>query len=171
VNKFFFIIFLIFLATSCSTPNWYKPMGYRIFKQMPKEGSPGYKLGWVHGCQSGLGSQFGGAFYMNFYTWSKDQDIASSNPDITKIKLRYKKELKSVNWNDPGDIKKNFDDYNRIFWGAHVFCRHSALGTLKSAGMEPSLPGSTRYDPMDDTIGDVWRLNATGDTRIGTGFW
>lgn len=144
-------------------------MGYRVFRQMPKDGSPGYRLGWRHGCESGLGNQFGGAFYMTFYTWIKDVDIVSSNPNIERIRKRYGKQLKGINWNDPDDIAKNFNDYKTIFWSAHIFCRHSILGTLQQAGMEPPLPSTTRYDPGAHSIGNIWKINGKGDTRIGSG--
>jgi hypothetical protein len=136
---------------------------------MPKGGSPGFELGWIHGCQSGLGSQFGGAVYMTFYTWSRDPDITSVNPNIPKIRERYKKELKDVNWDNPEEVKKNFSDYNTVFWRAHIFCRHSVLGTLQSAGMSPSLPSRTRYDPGAHHIGSIWKIDGKGDTRISTG--
>jgi hypothetical protein len=164
-------LFLILFLTACKTANWYKPMGYMLFKQMPKGGTPGYELGWIQGCQSGLGSQFGGAFYMTFYTWSRDPDITSTNPNIPLIRERYKKELAKVNWDDPIDVKKNFSDYNTIFWGAHAFCRHSVLGILQTANMNPILPGEERYDPGQHNLGNIWRLTGQGDTRIGTGNW
>lgn len=171
-------LFLVFFIVSC-VPNWYKPMGYKVFSQMPKGGSPGYNLGWIHGCQSGLGSQFGGAIYMSFYTWSRDPDITSSKPNIPLIKDRYKKELKDVNWNDPADIKRNFADYNMVFWDAHYFCRQTVLGTLQAAEMRPPLPGQDRWLGDDafsskygaDNIGSVWRINGKGDTRWATGYW
>ena len=81
---------------------------------MPKNGSPGFKLGWIHGCESGLGSQFGGAFFMSFYSWKRDPDIASVDPNITRIRARYKKELKDVNWDNPAEVKKNLSDYNSV---------------------------------------------------------
>ncbi len=139
---------------------------------MPKNGSPGFKLGWIHGCESGLGSQFGGAIGMSFYTWHKDPDIASSNPNIPEIKKRYPEELKDINWDDLSDIKKNFSDYNTIFWGAHSFCRHSRHGLLQTAGMTAPLPGETRYDPMAHSVGNIWKIDGKGDTRIGSkGLW
>ncbi len=144
-------------------------MGYTLFKQMPKGGTPGFELGWVHGCQSGLGSQFGGALYMSFYTWSKDPDIASSNPNIPVIKERYKKELVKINWDNPKEVKKNFSDYNSVFWGASSFCRHSVLGILQSADMEPPLPGAERYDPGKHSLGSVWKMHGKGDTRLNRG--
>lgn len=159
---------MMLLVTSCNVPNWYKPMGYRLFRQMPKNGSPGLKLGWIHGCQSGLGTQFAGAFFMTFYTWSKDEDIGSSKPNIDVIRKRYKKELKDVNWNDPNDIKRNFQDYNMIFWKGHIFCRHSALGLLQSADMTPPLVNEPRYDMSKASIGRVWMIHGKGDTRVGT---
>jgi hypothetical protein len=163
--------FFIFHLTAC-VPNWYKPLGWRVFKYMPKDGSPGMKLGWIHGCQSGLGTQFGGAFYQSFYSWSRDPDITSSKPDIAKIKLRYKKELKDINWNDKKEIEKNFADYNTIFWNSHYFCRQVVLGTLQAADMEAPLPGEERYGPGRHSIGNVWKLNGRGDTRIGSsGLW
>ena len=87
------LILPISLSSCFWVPNWYKPQGYFIFRQAPKEGSPGFKLGWIHGCESGMGTQFGGTMYMTFYTWKKDPDISSSSPDINKIRNRYKKEL------------------------------------------------------------------------------
>jgi hypothetical protein len=158
-------ILLLLLIASCSNPNWWKPQGH-LFNHMPKGGSPGFNLGWIHGCQSGMGSQFGGAFGMTFYTWSKDPDIASSNPDIPKIKARYKKELKDINWDDINEVKKNFSDYNTIFWGAHSFCRHSRLGILQTAGMNPTLPGDDRYDPGAHNVGSIWNMDARGDVRM-----
>ncbi len=166
----FFIIFALLLLSSCYK-NWYKPMGF-LFTNMPEGGTPGFNLGWTHGCQSGLGTQFTNGFYMNFYTWSRDPDITSSSPNIEAIKNRYKKELKGVNWNDPANVKKNFSDYNTIFWSAHSYCRHSALGMLQTAGINPKIPGSERFVPGEDNIGSVWRMTGKGDVRIGaTGLW
>lgn len=146
-------------------------MGY-LFSNMPKGGSPGFNLGWVHGCQSGLGSQFANGFYMNFYTWSRDPDITSSDPDFNRIRNRYKTELKDIHWDNVDEVKKNFSDYNTIFWAAHAYCRHSVLGMLQTAGMDPTLPGQTRYDPAAHNLGSVWKLTGKGDVRIGsTGFW
>lgn len=165
------IVCSIFFLASC-VPNWYKPQGYRAFRKMPKGGSPGFELGWIHGCQSGLGTQFGGAVYQSFYTWSRDPDISSATPDIPKIRERYKEELKKVNWNDPIEVKKNFSDYNSIFWGTHYFCRQMVLGTNQSADMSPPLPGETRWNPAAHGLGNIWKLNGRGDTRIGsTGLW
>lgn len=163
------LIFSIFLLSSCSVPNWYKPYGYQLFKQMPKDGSPGFRLGWVHGCESGLGSQFGTAMYHTFYTWKRDPDITSVNPDFEKIRKRYKKELRSINWNNIDEVKKNFSDYNTVFWGAHAFCRHAVLGILQTAGMTPQLAGDARWEPSGHSIGNVWKINGKGDTRIGWG--
>ena len=147
-------------------------MGYVLFRQLPKGGSPGFNLGWNHGCESGLGSQFAGALYMSFYTWKRDVDIAMSNPDIAKIRARYKKELKDINWDNIDDVKKNFNDYNTIFWGAHAFCRHSALGILQTADMTPSIPGDERFIVGKHNIGNMWKINGKGDSRIGsTGMW
>lgn len=165
------LILLIFSLTSC-VENWYKPMGWVLFRQMPKGGTPGYELGWIHGCQSGLGTQFGTSIYQSVYRWSRDADIASANPDIEKIRERYKKELKKVNWNDLDEVRRNFSDYNTIFWGAHVFCRHSVVGIAQAAGMAPPNPGAERYDPAAHNLGSVWKLNGRGDTRIGSaGLW
>lgn len=143
----------------------------------PKGGSPGYDLGWIHGCQSGAGSQFGGSFFKSFYTWARDPDLTTTKPDIAKIRKRYgSKELKKVNWNDPVDIKKNLADYNAVFWDAHFACRQIVLGTLQMAGMDPVLPGKVRYDPGAHNLGSVYRLNGKGDVRLGSpagtgGYW
>lgn len=164
-----FIALLLLLSLSSCVANWWKPQGYRIFRQMPKGGSPGYELGWIHGCESGLGTQFGGALYMTFYSWKRDVDIISSTPDIPKIRSRYKKELRKVDWNNPADIKKNFSDYKKVFWAAHIFCRHSALGALQSADMAPPNPGETRYDPTAHHLGSIYKIDGKGDTRYGKG--
>ncbi len=166
--KKIFIITVILFGQAC-TPFWYAPQGHLLFSQVPKGGSPGYTLGWKHGCESGAGTQFGGAVYMTFYTWHRDVDITSTKPNIPLIRQRYKKELAGINWNDPADIKRNFDDYNMVFWDAHLFCRQTVLGALQPAGMNPVLPGEERYDPAAHSIGSVWKLTAKGDTRWGTG--
>lgn len=139
-----------------------------MFRQKPKDGSPGYRLGWEHGCHSGLATQFAGSFFISFYYWKRDVDITSSNPDYIKIRMRYKKELKDVNWNDKNDITRNFRDYNTIFWTAHNVCRQHALGTLQAAIMTPTLPGDERFDPGAHNLGSIWRINGRGDARIGS---
>ncbi len=173
--KNLFKLILLIALSSCSVANWYKPMGYRLFRTMPEGGTPGFELGWIHGCESGLGTQFGGGIYQSFYTWKRDPDITSSNPDIAKIRTRYKKELKKVNWDNLADVKKNFSDYNSIFWGAHYYCRQSVLGSMQASGANPTLPGEARLDPSSSnfqSVGSVWKLNGRGDTRIGsTGLW
>jgi len=170
-----FLTILLFAITSCSTPNWWKPRGYLLFSMLPKGGSPGYNLGWTHGCQSGAGTQFGGGIYKTMYAWSRDPDISTSKPDIEKIRRRYKKELKDVNWNDPADIKRNFADYNLVFWDAHFLCRQVILGTVQMADMDPTLPGDTRYNPAAHHIGSVYKINGKGDPRWGSprsgGYW
>ncbi len=157
---------------SCSSPYWYKPNGY-LFTMMPKGGSPGYNLGWVQGCYSGLGTQFAGAIGMTFYTWSRDVDITSSKPNIEAIRQRYgNKELKGVNWNDQKDIKQNFSDYNLVFFDAYNFCRQTALGSLRASGENPPVPSQVRYDPSQANVGDIWKLDGAYDSRIGvTGLW
>ena len=53
-----------------------------------------------------------------------------------------------------------------------MFCRHTVLGILQTAGMDPTLPGDARYNPVSHSIGNVWKLTGKGDTRIGaTGLW
>lgn len=165
-------LYLILILTSCSTNrHWYKPNGY-LFTMMPKGGSPGYNLGWIHGCQSGLGTQFAGSVGMTFYTWSRDVDIVSTKPNIKAVQERYKKELKDVNWNDSADIKRNFSDYNLVFFDAYNFCRQTALGTLRASVGNPPIPGDVRYDPSDSNVGDIWKIGGAYDSRIGsTGFW
>ncbi len=155
------------LLTSCGK-HWYKPRGHLLFSMKPKGGGPGYNLGWDHGCESGAGTQFGGNIYKYFYKWRKDPDIASSRPDIEKIRRRYPEELKDVNWNDPQDIKRNFADYNLVFWDAHFVCRQVTLGTVQMADMTPTLPGETRYDPAAHSIGNVYSISGKGDPRLGS---
>jgi hypothetical protein len=166
-------LIILFFITSCSVPNWWKPRGYLLFSMMPKGGTPGHDLGWIHGCQSGAGTQFGGEIYMSFYTWSRDTDMTVSNPDIAKIRNKYgNKELKNVNWNDPEDVKRNISDYNEVFWSAHFVCRQTILGSIQMGGINPPLPGETRYDPAAHHLGSIYKLNGKGDARIGsTGYW
>ncbi len=175
ISKIILISLLLIFTSSC-VRNWWKPISYRVFNQMPEGGSPGFNLGWIHGCESGLGSNFGGAFFMSFYSWKKDVDIMSANPDIPKIRERYKDDLKDVNWDDPEEVKRNFSDYKQIFWSAHIFCRHTVLQTLQSANMEPPQAGDVRYDPMAHSLENIWCLHCKGDARIGSpapgaGFW
>ena len=166
------LVALTFFLASCSTPNWYKPFGNLVFSQMPEGGSPGYNLGWKHGCESGLSTQFAGAIGMTFYQWSRDPDITSTNPNIPAIKERYKKELKGVNWNDQADIKRNFSDYNLVFWDAYGFCKQTALGTLRATIGAPSLPGGVRYNPAAHHVGQIYSIDGPFDARIGsTGLW
>ncbi len=168
---FRYIIFVFLLSNCAGSPYWYAPNGY-LFKMMPKGGSPGYNLGWKHGCESGLGTQFAGALSMSFFTWHRDIDIVSSKPNIPAVKERYKKELKDVNWSDPADVKRNFSDYNLVFFDAYNFCRQTALGSLRATTINPPLPGGTRYDPGGQNIADVWKLDGAYDSRIGnTGYW
>lgn len=166
--KLFIPLLLILTLTGC-VANWWKPQGYIIFRQMPDGGTPGFELGWIHGCESGLGSQFGGAIYMSFYTWKKDTDILSDNPPIDKIRKRYKKRLKNVDWNNPAEVAKNFSDYKKVFWASHIFCRHAVLGNLQSADMAPPNPNEKRYEMGKHNLGSIWKINGKGDTRFATG--
>ncbi len=167
MKKILFLIVISLIFSSCTVKNWYKPRGYLLFSMKPKGGSPGYSLGWDHGCESGAGTQFGGAFFKTFYTWKKDPDIALARPDFEKIRRRYPKELKDVNWNDPDDIKRNLKDYNLVFWDAHFLCRQVVLGTLQMAGMEPNLPGDARYKPEAHHLGNIYSITDKGDARLG----
>lgn len=164
---FFRLLLTALLLTSCSTPNWYKPYGYMMFKKLPKGGSPGFTLGWQHGCESGLATNFGGGIYMYFYSWKRDVDIVSSNPNYDRVRKRYKKELAAVNWNDQADMSKNFSDYNTIFFNAYGFCKASVVGILQTAGLTPKLPNSERWVLGEEKVGSVWAIDLRGDTRIG----
>ena len=170
-KKIITVLSLIFIS-GC-VPYWYKPYG-RIFTHLPPGGSPGYRLGWNHGCESGLGTQFAGAVFMTFYTWHKDIDIVKSQPtqeDVDRVRKRYPKELAGVDWKNPASIKKNFSDYNTVFWGGHNYCRQAALGTLQNAGMNPQLPGEERVDFSKTSIGNVYKIDGRGDARWGNGYW
>lgn len=175
IYRIIFIILLFFTA-SCANKHWWKPRGYLLFSMKPKGGSPGYNLGWMHGCESGAGTQFGGGIYKTIYKWKRDPDLTVQNYDVAKIYAKYgTKELKNVDWNDPVDVKKNIADYNLVFWDAHFVCRQTVLGTVQMANMDPVLPGGVRYDPAAHHIGSVWKLDGKGDTRYGSprtgGLW
>lgn len=159
------ILIAIFLTLSSCGPYWYKPMG-RIFKQAPKDGTPGYRLGWMHGCESGLATNFGGVFFMTFYKWKKDPDFAFTNIDKVKLQQRYKTEL-PINWDNDYEVEKNIADYNAIFWRAHQYCRHRVLGSLKLAGFDPSLPGGgERVTLGNHSISDIYSFDNFGDSRF-----
>ncbi len=172
------LILLILSLSSCGR-YWYKPYG-RIFKQAPKDGTPGLELGWLHGCESGFSTQFGAAIYMSFYSWKRDPDIIRANPtpeDIARIRERYANErIAKIDWNNPIEVKKNFNDYNTIFWGAHIFCRHIVVGQLQMSGMEPTVPGGqsttipgSRYDPGAHSLGNILKIDGKGDSRLS--YW
>ncbi|MDA9817988.1 hypothetical protein N9C35_03010 [Flavobacteriaceae bacterium] len=165
MKKLSVILVSLFLLSGCY-PNWYKPYG-KIFRHMPEKGSPGFKLGWLHGCESGLGTQFGGAFMMTFYSWAKDPKISSYateekinpyDPQILSVKKKYGSKL-DINWDDPNEIKQNFYDYNTVFWRVHIFCRHATLQTLKGSGITPPLPNQQRYNPAAHSIMNVWKFD------------
>ena len=161
------INFLLILSLTSCGPYWYKPMG-KIFKQAPKApeyGSYCYRLGWIHGCESGLATNFGGVFYMTFYDWKRDSDLLATNVDRELLKERYEEEL-PIDWNNSDIVEKNMYDYNTIFWRAHLYCRHSALGSLKMVGFDPSLPGKgDRFMLGNHSASDLYRLDSFGDTR------
>lgn len=165
ISKIFIIIILLSI-TSCSR-YWYKPYGV-VFNDMPKGGTPGFNLGWRHGCESGLALQFGGAIYMTFYSWHKDVDIISTNPDIDKIRKRYGKEL-DIDWNNPEVVKKNFSDYKNIFAIARSHCKYAVFGTMQLAQGDPPLPGESRYEPGAWSLRNIYTLEGRGDTRWA--FW
>ncbi len=166
--KKIFILFAILTLSSCSR-YWYKPYG-RIFNEAPKNGTAGFQLGWLHGCESGLATQFGGAIYQSFYSWKKDADIAKASPtpeDLERVRRRYEDEkIAKIDWNNPVEVKKNFSDYNTIFWGAHIFCRHTVIGQLQMAGMPPPLQGETRYNPSAHSLGNIYKIDGRGDARL-----
>lgn len=164
MKKILLILSILFLS-SCY-PNWYKPYG-KVFKNMPKKGTAGFRLGWKHGCESGLGSQFGGSIMMTFYTWDKDPYIAKTaqTPEELKIIRDKYPELKDINWNDPNEIQKNFNDYKTIFWNAHSYCHGMILGALQNAGMNPKIPGNDRFVPGEDNLNSIYRIDGRGDAR------
>ena len=166
MNKNILTILLILILSSCGR-YWYKPYG-RLFKYQPK-GSPGFELGWLHGCESGLSTQFGGAIFLSFYAWKKDPDISKTShtsEDLVKIRERYKDEkIYHINWNNPAEVQKNFSDYKTVFWQSHIFCRHAALGTLQMADMEPPLVGQERYNPSAHSLGNIYKIDGKGDSR------
>jgi len=160
------ILFALFFLTSCG-PYWYKPMG-KIFKQAPKapdQASYGFRLGWIHGCESGLATNFGGTFFMSFYKWKRDPDLIASNPDRYKLSRKYEDEL-PLDWNNDREVEKNIYDYNNIFWTAHKYCRHYALGSLRMVDMEPDLPSAERFRLGSHNMTDMYRLDGFGDTRF-----
>lgn len=164
------IILTILLLTISCNKYWYKPLG-KLFDQAPKapeEASYGFRLGWIHGCESGLATNFAGVFYMTFYKWKRDPDLAKGSLDRVKLSRKYKKEI-PIDWNNDREVEKNIYDYNTIFWRAHQYCRHYALGSLRMSGMEPDLPGRERVSLGSHDVTDLYRLDGFGDTRFS--YW
>lgn len=164
IKKLIFIT--IFFLSSCG-PYWYKPYGI-VFKDMPRGGTPGFNLGWRHGCESGLATQFGGAITMSFYEWRKDPDIVRVNPNLDVIRKRYKKEL-NIDWNNPTVVNKNISDYKTIFSIARAHCKYAIYGSLQLAGIEPNLPGEERFVPGKHNLHNIYTVDDKGDTRWS--FW
>ena len=163
------LILILTLFSSCGA-YWYKPMG-KIFNQAPKapeEASYGFRLGWMHGCESGLATNFGGVFFMTFYRWSRDADLLAQPLNKSKLSRRYKKEM-PIDWNNDLEVNKNVSDYNTIFWRGHLYCRHYALGSLRMVGFDPTLPGGKgkgdRFMLGNHSVTDLYRLDGFGDTR------
>jgi hypothetical protein len=105
---------------------------------------------------------------MTFYKWKRDPDLAKGSLDRVKLSRKYKKEI-PIDWNNDREVEKNIYDYNTIFWRAHQYCRHYALGSLKMSGMEPDLPGRERISLGSHDVTDLYRLDGFGDTRFS--YW
>ena len=159
------MILLVFCSSCAGNPHWWKPHGRTFSKHAPKDGSDGFRLGWMHGCESGFATQFGGAIYMSLYEWKKDPDLVTKNPDINKLRVKYQDW--NVNWNNVDEVNKNLSDYKKIFWRAHIFCRHTVLGTMQMAEMEPPLPNEPRYDPGKHSLGNIYNMRGRGNMRGG----
>ena len=120
MKKILLLIISLSLLSSCG-PYWSKPYG-KIFKQAPKDGTPGYRAGWMDGCESGLATQFGSAIMMSFYEWKKDPDLSVARPDLNLIRKKYEDKW-DIDWNNTEEIQVNIRHYKRIFWISHIFCR------------------------------------------------
>ena len=99
------IIILLFFITSCNK-YWYKPASY-VLNNGPKKGSPGYLLGWNHGCQSGMATNFGGPLFLWLWDYKKDADLVRHDRDLEKLRVKYEKEL-PINWDDPEEVAKKY---------------------------------------------------------------
>ena len=125
----------------------------------------------MHGCESGMATQFSSAIMMAFYEWKKDADISVSKPDLDLVRRKYEDKW-DINWNDPEEIKTNVRHYQRIFWIAHLFCRHAILGTYQiSAGahggsMDPPLAGEARYNPGAHSLGNIYSFHGRGTGQL-----
>jgi hypothetical protein len=167
------IAMLTLLSISACGKYWYKPYG-KIFNHGPKDGTPGYRTGWEHGCESGLATQFGSAFFMAFYSWKRDENLTISKPDMDLVKETYEKEW-DIDWNDLEEVKTNIRHYNKVFWLGHIFCRHSIVGTYQMAGsahgksMDPPLPGEQRYVPGAHSLGNIYSFHGRGNSHLS--YW
>ena len=166
IKTILIILFLLLSTTSCGY-YWYKPYG-QLFSTMPKGGSPGFILGWRHGCESGMATNFGTGIYTSIYRWRKDPLFMVSNPDIGAIHKKYAKELRGVNWNDPNDVNNNIKDYKTFFIPAYNYCRHTLLGTEQMAGMTPTLAGQNRFNLDGVGFQNVFKMDGAGDARWKT---
>ena len=157
-----------FLFTASCGPYWYKPYG-KIFKQVPKDGTPGYRQGWMDGCESGLATQFGSGFMMTFYKWKKDPLLSQDKPDLNLVRAKYEDKW-DIDWNNKSEISDNARHYKKIFWISHIFCRHSIVGTYQTAqdayggSMDPPLPGEERYNPGAHSLGNIWSFHGRGSS-------
>lgn len=162
-------ILSFFTVSSCG-PYWYKPQG-RVFKQAPKDGTPGFRQGWMQGCESGLATQFAGSFMMTFYKWTKDPLLSIANPDLNLVRKKYGKKW-DINWDNPTEIKDNIRHYKKIFWISHFYCRHFALGTFQNAkdahgnSMDPPLAGEQRYKPGGHSLGNIYSFHGRGHSNL-----
>ncbi len=172
MKKIIILLITSFLITSCG-PYWYKPYG-KIFTHAPKDGTPGYRMGWMHGCESGLATQFGSAIMMTFYKWKKDPDLSIAKPDLNLIRKKYEDKW-DINWDDPKEIQNNIRHYKKIFWLGHIFCRHSVVGTYQTAkdsqgkSFDPPLAGEQRYKPQAHSLGNVYSFHGRGNMNLH--FW
>ena len=157
---------LIIITTSCND-SWYKP-GAHLLDNGPKTGSPGFLLGWRHGCESGISGSFTGNMFMYFWDYKRDPELMRKDLNTELLKEKYAKEL-PINWNDSEEVKKMISDYKQPFWSAHAYCRHYGIQTLQMSDMAPANPKEARYVLGSHNVGSIWRLDARGDNRLT--FW
>jgi hypothetical protein len=113
-NKIALITIIIITLSSCTLTkeNIFAP-NKRVFKAMPQDAHPDFKMGWMHGCETGLATGFTNDFYKMFYGFNKNVEM----------------------------VRSENAQYSRGWYTAMRYCRHFGVGTLKEAGMAPSLPG------------------------------
>ena len=74
MKQIIYILASLFLLTACEgAPDKMKPLNF-VFSHMPENAPETYKIGWQHGCESGLTVK-SNDFYKSFYRLRQDINL------------------------------------------------------------------------------------------------